>query len=138
MTPEELIDTLPQADRAGIFSLPAADIAVIARLAKSLDFAVYRVSLAGCTEVADVMVRLQNELSLPAWFGQNWDALADCLTDLSWREAPGYLLVLEHMADFRDRGDEDFDLLIQTLSDASASWSGLGVPFWGFLVLDAG
>lgn len=136
MTPEEITDTLPRADRAGVFSLPAADVARIAGLAPALDFAVYRVSLEGCSEPAEAMVRLQEELQLPAWFGQNWDALADCLTDFSWREAPGYLLIFEHMADFRARGDDDFDTLIQTLSDASASWGSLGVPFWAFLVLD--
>lgn len=134
MTPEELADTLPRADRAGVFSLPAADVALIARLAPELDFAVWRVSFAGCTDPAEAMVRLQEQLQLPAWFGQNWDALADCLTDFSWHEAPGYLLIFEELADFRARDEEDFDLLIQTLSDASASWSSLGVPFWAFLV----
>ncbi|MEZ5564264.1 MAG: barstar family protein [Gammaproteobacteria bacterium] len=136
MKREELSDTLPRADRAGVFSLPADDIAVIAEVAATLDFAVFRADLTGCAEPAELFVRLQEQLKLPAWFGQNWDALADCLTDLSWREAPGYLLVLENMADFRSRGDDDFDTLIQTLSDASANWSGLGTPFWAFLVLE--
>ncbi|ARQ71447.1 barstar family protein [Streptomyces marincola] len=31
---------------------------------------------------------------LPDWFGHNWDALHDCLTDLSWWGTPrGYLLI---------------------------------------------
>jgi hypothetical protein len=32
-------------------------------------------------------------LAFPAWFGHNWDALADCLTDLSWLPAAGYVLI---------------------------------------------
>jgi RNAse (barnase) inhibitor barstar len=136
MNRKELADTLPQADRAGVFSLPAGDIPAIVDVATALDFAVFRVSLAGCTETSEVLARFQEKLAFPDWFGGNWDALTDCLTDFSWRKAVGYLLVIEEPGDFRAAGDDDFDTLISILSEASASWSGLGVPFWGFLVLD--
>ena len=137
MNREELADTLPQADRAGVFSLPAHDIATLAEVATERRFAVFRVNLAGCTESSEVLERLANQLAFPDWFGQNWDALADCLTDFSWREAEGYVLVLEQLGDFRAAGDDDFDTLIEILSDASASWSVLGIPFWAFLVIEA-
>ncbi|WP_405852542.1 barstar family protein [Streptomyces sp. NBC_00090] len=38
--------------------------------------------LAGVTDKAALMDRCAVALALPAWFGRNWDALADCLTDL--------------------------------------------------------
>jgi RNAse (barnase) inhibitor barstar len=136
MNREELADTLPQADRAGVFSLPAGDIATLVEVATERKFAVFRVNLAGCAETSEVLDRFQAELKFPDWFGGNWDALNDCLTDFSWREAVGYLLVIEKPGDFREAGDDDFDTLISILSEASASWSGLGVPFWAFLVLD--
>ena len=136
MNRKELADTLPQADRAGVFSLPAGDIPAIVEAATALEFAVYRVSLAGCKETSEVLARFQEKLAFPDWFGGNWDALSDCLADFSWRKAVGYLLVIENPGDFRAAGDDDFDTLISILSEASASWSGLGVPFWGFLVLD--
>ncbi len=134
MNREELADTLPQPERAGVFSLPAHDIATLAEVAAERRFAVFRVNLAGCTESSEVLARLAEQLYFPDWFGQNWDALTDCLTDFSWREAEGYVLVLEKLGDFRAAGDDDFDTLIEILSDASASWSVLGIPFWAFLV----
>jgi RNAse (barnase) inhibitor barstar len=137
MKREELTNTLPQADRAGVFSLPAHDIADLVDVATSNRFAVFRVSLAGCTESGEVLARLGDQLHFPDWYGQNWDALADCLTDFSWREAEGYVLVFEQLGDFRAAGDDDFDTLIEILSDASASWSVMGIPFWAFLVLEA-
>lgn len=136
MNREELTDTLPQADRAGVFSLPAHDIETLAEVALERRFAVFRVNLAGCTESSEVLERLADQLHFPDWFGQNWDALADCLTDFSWHEAAGYVLVLEQLGDFRAAGDDDFDTLIEILSDSSASWSVLGIPFWAFLVLE--
>jgi len=137
MNREELAETLPQADRAGVFSLPAHDIPAIVEVAAERDFAVFPVNLAGCTEKGEVLVRLAEQLQFPAWFGQNWDALTDCLTDFSWREASGYVLILEQLGDFRAAGDDDFDTLIEILSEASASWGVMGIPFWAFLVLEA-
>jgi hypothetical protein len=32
-------------------------------------------------------------LAFPAWFGHNWDALADCLGDLSWWITRGHVLL---------------------------------------------
>ncbi|MFF8377703.1 barstar family protein [Streptomyces sp. NPDC015661] len=38
--------------------------------------------LTGVTDKAALMDRCAEALALPDWFGRNWDALADCLTDL--------------------------------------------------------
>ncbi|MEU8620303.1 barstar family protein [Streptomyces sp. NPDC048623] len=38
--------------------------------------------LYGVTDKAAFMDRCAAALALPDWFGRNWDALADCLTDL--------------------------------------------------------
>lgn len=32
-------------------------------------------------------------LEFPGWFGGNWDAFADCLQDLSWLPARGYVVL---------------------------------------------
>ncbi|MEF9881770.1 barstar family protein [Streptomyces sp. P9-A4] len=38
--------------------------------------------LSGVTDKAALMDRCAAALALPSWFGRNWDALADSLTDL--------------------------------------------------------
>ncbi|WUH94742.1 barstar family protein [Streptomyces sp. NBC_00433] len=40
--------------------------------------------LTGVGDRQAFMDRCVADLGLPEWFGRNWDALADCLTDLSW------------------------------------------------------
>ena len=40
------------------------------------------------------------ELGFPEYFGHNWDALDECLRDLSWRPAPGYVLIVREAGDF--------------------------------------
>lgn len=34
-------------------------------------------------------------LRFPGWFGRNWDAFADCLSDLSWLPAGGHVVLWE-------------------------------------------
>jgi hypothetical protein len=58
MNREELAGTLPQADRAGVFSLPEHDIPLLVEVATARQLAVFCVSLAGCTESGEVLARL--------------------------------------------------------------------------------
>jgi RNAse (barnase) inhibitor barstar len=62
-------------------------------------------------------------LQFPDWFGGNWDALEDCLSDLSWRKPP-YRLVLRN---FR-KGDE-LGILIDVLGSAAQFWNEHGESF---------
>ncbi|MFC8196975.1 barstar family protein [Streptomyces sp. NPDC057298] len=51
---------------------------------------VVTLDLDGVTDKAGLMERCVSALGLPDWFGRNWDALADSLTDPSvWPEATG-------------------------------------------------
>ncbi|MFI2201352.1 barstar family protein [Streptomyces sp. NPDC020192] len=51
---------------------------------------VVTLDLAGVTDKAGLMDRSARALALPDWFGRNWDALADSLSDLSvWPEEAG-------------------------------------------------
>jgi hypothetical protein len=65
-------------------------------------------------------------LGFPDWFGQNWDALEDCLTDLSWLEAAGHVVILE--------GKEDSGILTDVLRAAAQFWAGQGKPFFAVFV----
>ncbi|AGL19007.1 barstar family protein [Actinoplanes sp. N902-109] len=42
----------------------------------------------------------------PAWFGWNWDALSDCLRDLSWLPADRFLVLVDNSDDVL-AGDAD-------------------------------
>jgi RNAse (barnase) inhibitor barstar len=68
-------------------------------------------------------------LRFPDWFGQNWDALEDCLTDLSWLPADGYVLVFEQA----QPGDE-FGVLVDVLRSSAEHWAGRGKPFFALFV----
>jgi hypothetical protein len=78
---------------------------------------------------AVLLNNLASALGFPDWFGHNWDALEDCLTDLSWRDAPGYVLLIES-----PRPGDDLGILIDILRSSAEFWAGRGKPFFALFV----
>ena len=68
--------------------------------------------------------------AFPDWYGHNWDALADCLTDLSWMAADGYVIALDHADAFARANPTDFATALSIFQDAADTWREDGIPFW--------
>jgi hypothetical protein len=63
-------------------------------------------------------------LQFPRYFGGNWNAFADCLRDLDWLHANGFLLVLLDAGDVLCDGDPDeFGLLLRLLEQSAESFA---------------
>ena len=77
----------------------------------------------------ELLKNIAQALGFPDWFGHNWDALEDCLSDLSWREAPGYIVLFE-----KPRRDDDFGVLIDVLLSSAESWAARRKPFFALFV----
>jgi RNAse (barnase) inhibitor barstar len=108
--------------------------AALAGVASSKGYAVYRIDLSGIAGKAALMDRLQLALQFPEWFGRNWDALEDCLTDMSWRDEVGHVLLVDGGADLRRRQKALFDTLVDVLKAAADYWRGEERPFWAFFL----
>lgn len=121
--------------QGGAYFVDARESDALADTARSLDFAVARIELAHCRDKAGVLARFAEALRFPAWFGGNFDALADSLGDLSWWPAEGYVLLIEHGDAWREADDENFATLLDILNEAAADWGDRGVPFWALLPL---
>ena len=65
------------------------------------------------------------QLGFPEWFGGNWDALEDCLGDLSWRADAGRVLVLRSWP-----SGEELGTLVEILRSSAEHWAGRGRPFF--------
>lgn len=104
--------------------------------AVALGFAVAEIDFGGCTGKDDALARFARALHFPDWFGGNWDALQDSLSDLSWLPAEGYLLLLEDVAQWREADSEGFDVALEILEQASNAWRLRLVPFWAVLPVE--
>lgn len=129
---QKLQKLLAQSEFAGIYHLPHSDRKALKQAAHALGFGWLQADLGDRREMADALEKLGNDLHLPEWYGANYDALADCLTDLSWNAAPGYVLLVAGADDLQAREAAAFDTLNEVLSSVVGNWQEAKVPFWVF------
>ena len=125
----KLLQRLSDATRSGVYRVSRPDEVLDATKGSRLQ--VWRISLAGVREKAGLLDRLRRRLSFPAWFGANWDALEDCLTDFSWIDGAGHVLLVEQSADL---AKEDLAVFTDVLASAARSWAARGKPFFAVFV----
>jgi hypothetical protein len=75
------------------------------------------------------MNALATALRLPKHFGQNWDALEECLVDMDWVDADGVVLYYDHVDGLLEAHPDQFETLVEICRDAVASWKEDGTPF---------
>jgi hypothetical protein len=64
-------------------------------------------------------------LSLPAYFGHNWDALYDCLTDPSWLPGSGCVILYDGFGGLARAEPEQWQSGLTVLHEACAFWRPL-------------
>lgn len=124
------------AAQSGTYLVGAIDLDTLDAVAHEEGALVRRVSLLGCRGKSDLLRRVAAMLDFPKTFGANWDALADCLGDLTWlAHADGYALLFDHAGDLRDADEPAFDTLLDILEQACARWKKRSTPFFACLAL---
>jgi hypothetical protein len=92
---------------------------------------VARIDLTGVRDKAGLLQAVARSLGFPSWFGGNWDALEDCLTDLSWHGDAGHLLLIEGASKLPP---DDLGVFRDVLESAAQYWAERGRPFFAVFV----
>ncbi|HEX5802171.1 MAG TPA: barstar family protein [Azospira sp.] len=129
---QKLQKLLAQSESAGIFHLPHSDRKALKQAAHALGYGWLQADLGDRREIAPALEKLGSDLRLPDWYGANYDALADCLTDLSWNAAPGYVLLVTGADALHARDEAAFATLNEVLASVIGNWQEARVPFWVF------
>lgn len=129
-TPVDLRVLLLEPANNGVYYIDRNDREALVEAATGTGFQVAPIGFHGCAGKHDALARIATALQFPDWFGNNWDALADCLGDLSWLPAGGNLLVLDAAWDWRERDAEDFATLLEICGETAHAWLRERRPFW--------
>lgn len=83
---------------------------------------VEKVVLAGARAKNAFLNAVAKALVFPDYFGHNWDALEECLTDLEWLPAKGYILVITDAGCVLPDDEEEYETFLEILRDAGETW----------------
>jgi hypothetical protein len=72
---------------------------------------------------SDLFDEIGAALQLPDYFGENWNALSECLTDLEWLPGDAYLLVVTQSELLLDREPNELPTLLKVLEGAAHDWA---------------
>lgn len=117
----KLIDRLRDASRSGVYRVRRAD--EIGDAARGSELVIARIAFA---EKERLLNNIAAALEFPDWFGQNWDALEDCLSDLPGK---GYVLLFDEP----EAGD-DLGVLLDILRSSASWWAARGKPFFAVFI----
>ncbi|MFI1202291.1 barstar family protein [Streptomyces sp. BHT-5-2] len=135
--PPALAAVLDGRTPAGVLPWPAdRPVADALAAARAAGWHAAALDLAGAADKAAFLDRCADALDFPGYFGHNWDALADCLTDLSWLPpARGRLLVVTGWQEYATAVPEDWSVVEGVLADTVGYWrdtdTGLAVVMAG-------
>lgn len=128
---------LAQVEHAGVYHMPLDGEAGLNAGAEHNGFFVFRADLGRARNKDELLDAIGRAMAFPEWFGHNWDALLDCLADLGWRPAEGYVVILEHCDGIHGRAEADFVQTLQVFEAAANEWREQGIAFWCFVDMQA-
>ena len=108
----------------------------IERTAKAVKLSVVKLDLRKVRGKKEFLARLAKALHCPPYFGMNWDALTDCMRDLSWLNDNGWVVMLLNGQEFAVKNQDDFMTAIDVLQTAAEYWRIHRKPFWVLLYGD--
>ena len=121
--PLEMLAELLEENRGGVWYLPEPiDAKGVQTLAKRNNFAYFHIDGKNISRKEQLLNHVATALHFPKDFGHNWDALEECLTDMDWVDAEGYLIYYEHIEGLQAAHPDQLETLVEILRDAVQSW----------------
>ena len=72
--------------------------------------------------------KIATVMQFPDYFGQNWDALDECITDLDWFSAERYVLIYAQPDVFAKAAPQEWEIAYEILQSAVTYWQATDTP----------
>jgi RNAse (barnase) inhibitor barstar len=114
---------LTEKKHGGVFQLTShATHEEIEKAAKAAKFAYFHLEGKKIEKKEQFLNHASVAMHFPEYFGDNWDAFEDCLTDLSWEDDNGYVILYDHYDGLASHAHGQFDTLIEIFQSAVEYW----------------
>lgn len=121
-------DKLILSGRAGVFAAPRV-IGPLRAAARRAGIAWYDLDLAGVRDRDAFLRRCAGVFPLPDYFGNNWDALHECMLELAGSRSPGAVVHWRRGAELAKRAPGVAGTALEILQDTAMYWGSSGRVF---------
>jgi hypothetical protein len=117
-------------ENSGVYSVKKNALPDIKNAAAKTNLSLFVLDLSDVNGKASFLDTTARVMQFPPYFGHNWDALEDCLTDLSWLHADGFVLLIENCESFIHSAPVEMATARSILDEAAAFWKDKTVRFF--------
>lgn len=121
---------LKSAASSGVYNLPQTHRDSLKQAADKLGLPVLIADISACRKVTEALRQIGTVLHFPTWYGANFDALFDCLTDPDWQTGDGLILLIDGTDSLRQAESENFSTLVEVFQAAAETRRETGNPCW--------
>jgi RNAse (barnase) inhibitor barstar len=122
-----------KAGQGGVYYLPATRRDALEAAAIKAHLHPAPVKIPRGTHSGELLKQLGDALDFPDWYGANFDALHDCLTDPDFVPGKGLVLFLTGTASLHKGDPDGFASLIEVFQAVAGELGQRGIPFWVML-----
>jgi len=109
--------------------LPPVDAVVLTAAVGQFGWRVFQLDGRGARSKTSFLDAAAEAMSFPNYFGRNWDAFEECINDLSWAPARGYVLIYTHVWWLACEHPAAWRTARAILHDACRNWASQDTPF---------
>lgn len=118
----------------GVYEFPSgASVKFLKSEAKRANFNFYYLNGSKIRDKQSFLEKIAQAMSFPAYFGKNWDALNDVLTDMSWAQPGGIIILFQAPEHFMRAAPKDWEIALDIFKSAAEFWQRQNIPFYVLL-----
>lgn len=121
---------LKLAASAGVYHLPQTHRDLLKKAADKLGLPILVADISACRKVTEALRQIGTALHFPSWYGANFDALFDCLTNPDGQAGKASVLLLNGIDNLQQTESENFSTLIEVFQAAAEARRETGSPCW--------
>ena len=128
---------LMDAAQAGLYYLPTSQQPRLQEMATNAGLKLLTASLGNGKDSRETLRQLGKACHFPKWYGVNFDALHDCLTDPDWQAGESLVLQISGLDSLKKNDPLACSTLLEVLKSAASIRSAGKNPLWILLTSPA-
>ncbi|AFM25330.1 barstar family protein [Desulfomonile tiedjei] len=124
----KLGELLKKTEASGVYlldeAIPASEVE---HLVRGLDFTFFHLQGSRILSKTDFLIEIAATLRFPDYFGYNWDALADCMTDITGGDENSRVILFDRFDLFAENSPAEFATALEIFGESAIFLSQRGI-----------